>query len=149
MDAVRFEFDTDAFDVSIKEEKSGVFDARIFTQRQYRGSSATAIYIHCRPSERGLEVTISEQEWAEIAASLGTTIFATILNPINLLGRINHLATDVQNLSLGERVENFIRTYSTRVASQSQDAFDRSVCKYCRTRNEPIGPHCISCGAPL
>ena len=149
LQALRFEFDTDAFDVSIQATAKNVYDVRIYSQNNRMRGSQTSIFIHVTQTERGLEVSISDQEWGQIAASLGTTVAATFFNPINIIHRLDDLAVDVQNMQLGERVENFVREYNERKAKAAEFIDDKALCKYCHTRNNPPGSHCISCGAPL
>ncbi|HEY6074337.1 MAG TPA: zinc ribbon domain-containing protein, partial [Anaerolineales bacterium] len=94
---------------------------------------------------------IGQQAWLGVAASLGTTAFWAIRNPFSLLGRLDDLAQDIENLQLTERVWQTIGTYAQSAgASLALSERLRSiVCDYCGTGN-PVGEgSCIACGAPL
>jgi DNA-directed RNA polymerase subunit RPC12/RpoP len=101
--------------------------------------------------EDGVAVKLGQQAWLGIAASLGTTALAAIRSPFNLLGRLDDLAQDIQNLQIDEQVWQTIDNVA-RLAGASQELSNRlrrAVCPYCRTAN-PVGePSCIACGAPL
>jgi hypothetical protein len=99
----------------------------------------------------GVAVQVGQQAWLGIAASLGTTALSAIRNPFNLLGRLDDLAQDIQNLQINEQVWQAIDEVA-RIAGASQELSNRlrrAVCPYCRTAN-PVGePNCLACGAPL
>jgi hypothetical protein len=99
----------------------------------------------------GVAVQLGQQAWLGIAASLGTTALSAIRNPFNLLGRLDDLAQDIQNLQINEQVWQAIDDVA-RLAGASQELSNRlrrAVCPYCRVAN-PVGePSCIACGAPL
>jgi hypothetical protein len=99
----------------------------------------------------GVAVQLGQQAWLGIAASLGTTALSAIRNPFNLLGRLDDLAQDIQNLQINEQVWQAIDDVA-RAAGASQELSNRlrrAVCPYCRVAN-PVGePSCIACGAPL
>ncbi len=99
----------------------------------------------------GVAVQVGQQAWLGIAASLGTTALSAIRNPFNLLGRLDDLAQDIQNLQINEQVWQAIDDVA-RAAGASQELSNRlrrAVCPYCRIAN-PVGePYCLACGAPL
>ena len=99
----------------------------------------------------GVAVQLGQQAWLGIAASLGTTALSAFRNPFNLLGRLDDLAQDIQNLQINEQVWQAIDDVA-RAAGASQELSNRlrrAVCPYCRVAN-PVGePSCIACGAPL
>ncbi len=99
----------------------------------------------------GVAVQLGQQAWLGIAASLGATALWAIRNPFNLLGRLDDLAQDIQNLQINEQVWQAIDDVA-RAAGASQELSNRlrrTVCPYCRVAN-PVGePSCIACGAPL
>jgi predicted nucleic acid-binding Zn ribbon protein len=94
---------------------------------------------------------LGEQEWLGIAASLGKTAISTLLNPINLLGRLDDIAQDISNLKLSEKVWQVINNVAKSVNSGQElsERFNRVSCQYCGSANPPGEPTCISCGAPL
>jgi hypothetical protein len=111
----------------------------------------TTVSVILQKVEDGVAVQLGQQAWLGIAASLGTTALAAIRNPFNLLGRLDDLAQDIQNLQINEQVWQAIDEVA-RAAGASQELSNRlrrTVCPYCRTAN-PVGePNCIACGAPM
>jgi len=111
----------------------------------------TAISVILQKIEDGVAVRLGQQAWLGIAASLGTTALAALRSPFNLLGRLDDLAQDIQNLQINEQVWQAIEEVA-RSAGASQELSERLrriTCPYCLTAN-PVGePNCIACGAPL
>jgi len=111
----------------------------------------TTVSVILQKVEDGVSVQLGQQAWLGIAASLGTTALAAMRNPFNLLGRLDDLAQDIQNLQINEQVWQAIDEVA-RAAGASQELSNRlrrTVCPYCRTAN-PVGEaSCIACGAPL
>jgi RNA polymerase subunit RPABC4/transcription elongation factor Spt4 len=111
----------------------------------------TTVSVILQKVEDGVAVQLGQQAWLGIAASLGTTALAAIRNPFNLLGRLDDLAQDIQNLQINEQVWLAIDEVA-RAAGASQELSNRlrrTVCPYCRTAN-PVGEaSCVACGAPL
>jgi hypothetical protein len=111
----------------------------------------TAISVILQKIEDGVAVRLGQQAWLGIAASLGTTALAALRSPFNLLGRLDDLAQDIQNLQIDEQVWQAIDEVA-RSAGASQELSERlrrTMCPYCLTAN-PVGePNCIACGAPL
>jgi hypothetical protein len=111
----------------------------------------TALTITLQSIEDGVMVEIGEQAWMGVAASLGHTAISALRNPLSLLGRLDDLAQDIENIQLKEKVWQTIdRAMSTLGASHELSArFSRVTCEYCETAN-PLGEgSCIACGAPL
>jgi hypothetical protein len=111
----------------------------------------TTLSVIMQQVDDGVAVQIGQQAWMGIAASLGTTALAAIRSPFNLLGRLDDLAQDIQNLQINEQIWQTIDDVA-RLAGASQELSNRlrrAVCPYCQTAN-PVGePSCIACGAPL
>jgi hypothetical protein len=111
----------------------------------------TAITVSIQKFEDGIVAEIGQQAWLGVAASLGTTALSALRNPFNLLGRLDDLAQDIENLQLSERAWQVIaRSAQARGATkQLSERLSRLECAYCGTAN-PVGePSCIACGAPL
>jgi hypothetical protein len=111
----------------------------------------TAITVTIQQLEDGVMVEMGQQAWLGIAASLGQTAVSVFRNPFSLLGRLDDLAQDVENLQLTENIwEVIARTAaSAGAAHQLSDRMSRLTCEFCGTAN-PLGePACIACGAPL
>jgi hypothetical protein len=111
----------------------------------------TTLSVVLQKVEDGVSVQLGQQAWMGIAASLGTTALAAFRNPFNLLGRLDDIAQDIQNLQINEQVWEAIDEVA-RAAGASKELSNRlrrTVCPYCRTAN-PVGqPDCLACGAPL
>jgi len=111
----------------------------------------TALTVTFQEAPDGVMIRIGQQEWLSTAASLGRTTIAALMNPWNLLTRLDDIAQDVENLQLTERVWNEIDR-AARAAGASHELSKRLrsvICAYCGVAN-PIGEGaCIACGAPL
>jgi hypothetical protein len=111
----------------------------------------TAITVHLSQVEDGVLVSIGQQEWMGVIASLGITTLSALRNPLSLIGRLDDLAQDIASLQLTERIwETIERAADSFGASyEISERLRRTVCEYCDTAN-PVGePHCVACGAPL
>lgn len=111
----------------------------------------TTLSVILQKVEDGVAVQLGQQAWMGIAASLGTTALAAMRNPFNLLGRLDDLAQDIQNLQINEQVWQSIDEVARAVGASTElsNRLRRTVCPYCKTAN-PVGePNCIACGAPL
>lgn len=124
---------------------------QIATAQQARSGGRTAIAVNIRTHEDGVMVQVGQQQWLGVAASLGQTAIATLINPLNLLSRLDDIAQDVTSLQLSERVWTVVAAVArNRGASQElSERFSRLTCEFCGAAN-PVGePSCVACGAPL
>jgi hypothetical protein len=111
----------------------------------------TALTVTLQQVTDGVMVELGQQAWLGVAASLGQTAISALRNPFALLGRLDDLAQDIENLQLSENVWNVINQTAQALGASHQlsDRLTRIVCDYCSTAN-PVGePNCIACGAPL
>jgi hypothetical protein len=111
----------------------------------------TALTVNIQQIEDGIMVQLGEQQWFGVAASLGQTAMAALINPWNLLGRLDDIAQDVSNLQLNDKVWQIVdRVVKLSGASkQLSERLSRVTCEYCGAAN-PVGePTCLACGAPL
>jgi hypothetical protein len=111
----------------------------------------TTVAVVLQKVEDGVAVQLGQQAWLGIAASLGTTALAAMRNPFNLLGRLDDLAQDIQNLQINEQVWQAIEEVAQAAGASTElsNRLRRTVCPYCRTANRVGEPSCIMCGAPL
>ena len=58
--------------------------------------------------EDGVAVKIGKQDWMGIAASLGMSALSVRRNPLSLLGRLDDIAQDIENLTLDDRLWELI-----------------------------------------
>jgi hypothetical protein len=111
----------------------------------------TALAVNIQKVEDGIMVLVGEQQWLGLAASLGQTAIATLMNPLSLLGRLDDIAQDVSNLQLVEKVwQTVVGVVNASGASlQLSERLARVTCEYCGIAN-PVGESsCLACGAPL
>jgi hypothetical protein len=111
----------------------------------------TALSINIQEHEDGVLVQIGEQQWLGVAASLGQTALAALLNPLNLIGRLDDIAQDVSSLQLTEKVWQVVASvvHNKGASMQISERLSRLTCEFCGAAN-PVGePTCVACGAPL
>ena len=119
-------------------------------QRPISGGQ-TALTVQLREVEDGVAVQLGKQTWLGLAASLGVTALSVFRNPFSLIGRLDDLAQDIENLQLTEEVWDVIENVARMrdATFELSERLRRLVCNYCTTAN-PVGePRCIACGAPL
>ena len=124
---------------------------QISTRTGAQSGGQTALTITIQDTDDGIMVEIGQQAWLGVAASLSQTAISALRNPFSLLGRLDDLAQDIENIQLTDRVWQVIdRTIATAGASFTlSDRLRRIKCEYCLTAN-PVGEgSCIACGAPL
>jgi len=124
---------------------------QVATSQFSRSGGQTALAVDIQKFEDGVTVQLGQQQWLGVAASLGQSAIAALMNPLNLLGRLDDIAQDVQNLQLNEKVWAVIaREVQARGAShQLSQRLSRLTCTYCGAAN-PVGEAtCAACGAPM
>jgi RNA polymerase subunit RPABC4/transcription elongation factor Spt4 len=124
---------------------------QIGTRPGAESGGQTAMTVTVQRIEEGIMVELGQQAWLGVAASLGMSALAAFRNPFNLLGRLDDIAQDIENLQMGERIWQVI-SQAARAAGASAELSEklkRTTCEYCHVAN-PVGePSCIACGAPL
>ncbi|HVP20736.1 MAG TPA: zinc-ribbon domain-containing protein [Anaerolineaceae bacterium] len=120
-----------------------------------RGKAAsggqTALSVTLQEVADGVSVQVGQQAWVGVAASLGFSALAALLNPWNLMGRLDDIAQDIESLQLSEEVWKVLDSTARSLGSgyELSDRLKRIVCEYCQVAN-PVGePTCLACGAPL
>ncbi len=111
----------------------------------------TALSITMQKVEDGIAVQVGQQTWFNVAASLGFSALVALMNPWNLLGRLDDIAQDIESLQLSEEVWKAIDSTARAMGSgyELSDRLKRVVCAYCGVAN-PVGAgSCVACGAPL
>lgn len=124
---------------------------QVASRRDAQAGGNTAIGVTIQPVEDGVVVNVGKQDWLGIAASLGTSILAMRKNPLNLIGRLDDIAQDIENLSLDDKIWGVIDEVAKTVEASQQlsEKLRRMGCEYCGTANHVGEPRCIACGAPL
>ncbi|GAB4537759.1 MAG: hypothetical protein Fur002_00090 [Anaerolineales bacterium] len=124
---------------------------QIGTRPNAQSGGQTAMTVTVQRVEEGVMVELGQQAWLGVAASLGTSALAALKNPFNLLGRLDDIAQDIENLQLSERVWRVISQAARRAGASAElsEKLKRATCPYCHVAN-PVGePSCIACGAPM
>jgi len=124
---------------------------QISTRMGAQSGGNTALTITVQDAEDGVMVEIGQQAWLGVAASLGQTAFSAFRNPFSLLGRLDDLAQDIENIQLSDKVWQVIdhAIASLGASFELSERLRRITCDYCQTAN-PVGEgSCIACGAPL
>jgi len=127
------------------------FHLQIASRRDAQSGGKTSIGLVLQQLDDGVAVKIGKQDWLGIAASLGLSALSFRFNPLNILGRLDDIAQDIENLSLDDRLWEMIDDVATTMGASQQlsERLRRLACEYCDTAN-PVGqPRCIACGAPL
>ena len=92
---------------------------QIATRDHPQSGGKTALSVHLQKVEDGVAVQIGKQAWLSVAASLGHTLFTAWLNPWNIIGRLDDVAQDIENLQLSEDVWGVIENYARSAGSWS------------------------------
>lgn len=124
---------------------------QIGTSQVATSGGKTALTVSIRAVEDGIAIKIGQQTWLSVAASLGYTALLALRNPFALLGRVDDLAQDIENLGLSEEVWKVIESTvrSSKMSTELSERLRRIVCNYCNSAN-PVGEsRCLACGAPL
>ena len=124
---------------------------QIATRDRPSSGGQTAVAITLRSVADGVAVEVGKQSWMGLAASLGQTAFWTLRSPWNLLGRLDDIAQDVENLQLVDEVWQVLDKTARSVGAgfELSERLRSAVCEYCLTANRIGEPACIACGAPL
>lgn len=131
--------------------ESNNLTVQIASSQWAHSGGKTALIVNLQQIEDGVMVQVGEQQWLGVAASLGQTALAALMNPLNLLGRLDDIAQDVSNLQLNEKIWQIVgRVVNAAGASQQlSERLSSLTCEYCGAAN-PVGEStCIACGAPL
>lgn len=124
---------------------------QIASDEYSRVGGKTALSVALRKVEDGVSIQLGNQNWLATAASLGQTALQTLLNPWNIIGRLDDVAQDIDNLQLSEQVWKTIEgtAHAMGASYELSDRLRKTVCRYCNTPNPLSEPSCLACGAPL
>ena len=124
---------------------------QISTQRNLRAGGQTALSVSLTDIEDGVIVQMEKQKWLGVAASMGITAIATVMNPINLINRLDDIAQDVESFQIADTVWAVVDNQARLAGASTQlsQRLRRITCEYCGSAVKPGEPTCIACGAPL
>ncbi len=124
---------------------------QIATRQGALSGGKTALTVNIQTAEDGIMIELGQQEWMGVAASLGHSAWTALRNPFALLGRLDDIAQDIENIQLSDRAWKVIATAIAAMGASYalSERLSRIACEYCGTAN-PLGEgNCITCGAPL
>lgn len=124
---------------------------QIASRRGAASGGQTAMTVTVESVEDGIMVELGEQALLGVAASLGLSAWSALRNPFSLLGRLDDIAQDIENLQLADKIWRVIDRAASAAGASAQlsDRLKRIACEYCGAAN-PVGEAaCLSCGAPL
>ena len=124
---------------------------RFVSSRLARSGGHFGLNLVVTEFNEGVKIEISNPENFGVAASLGKTAIAAMINPRNLFSRLDDVAQDLENISLDQNLMKMIEQYmrSNHLTLQLSEALSRSVCDYCQVANEYGVGNCVACGAPM
>jgi hypothetical protein len=124
---------------------------QIASSQWSRSGGKTALTVNIQQVEDGVMIQTGEQQWFGVAASLGQTAMAALMNPMNLLGRLDDIAQDVSNLQLTEKIWLIVGkvVHAAGASKQLSERLSTLTCSFCGTANPVAGASCVACGAPL
>ena len=124
---------------------------QIRSKKHVKSGGKTAIAVTLQQFDDGVIVSVGEQKWLNIAASLGYSALVALKNPFSLLHRIDDIAQDLENLRIKEEIWQVINSYTKSIKSgfQLSERLRRIVCEYCLSSNPVNESNCQACGAPL
>jgi len=131
--------------------ESDTMRVQIATRPGASSGGQTALTVQIQKVEDGIMISVGEQAWLGVAADMGQTVIAALMNPINLLGRLDDIAQDIENMQMVENVWQVITKAAQAAGASTQisERLQRLSCEFCGTAN-PVGQgSCIACGAPL
>ena len=124
---------------------------QIGSRPQAISGGQTAITVTIERVEDGIMIELGQQAWLGVAASLGVSALAALRNPLSLLGRLDDIAQDIENMQLSEKVWQVIAqsVHAAGASTELSNRLKRMVCEYCGTANPLTETGCVACGAPL
>jgi hypothetical protein len=126
-------------------------NVQIATRPGAMSGGQTALTVSLKKVEEGVLVAVGQQSWFGVAASLGQTAFSVLRNPLNLLGRLDDIAQDVENMQMADTIWQIIGKAAQEIGASHElsEKLRRLECDFCGTAN-PVGEgSCVACGAPL
>ncbi len=124
---------------------------QVSTRPDATSGGQTAMTVTIQAVDEGIMIELGEQAWLGVAASLGMSALSALRNPFSLLGRLDDIAQDIENLGVRDKAWRVI-SKAARAAGASADLSEnlkRTTCEYCHVANKVGDPSCVACGAPL
>ncbi len=124
---------------------------QIATRDNARSGGKAALSVTIQKVEDGVTVGVGQHEWLGVAASLGQTALSALLNPWNLISRLDDIAQDITSLTLEQQAWDALEKYARTVGITKtiSERLQSVVCPYCASANKVGVSNCDNCGAPL
>lgn len=124
---------------------------QVSTRPDALSGGQTAMTVTIQTLDDGIMIELGQQAWLGVAASLGVSALSALKNPFSLLGRLDDIAQDIENLTMRERVWQVISkaARSAGASAELSENLKRTTCEYCHVANKVGEPSCVACGAPL
>ena len=124
---------------------------QIAVREHAQSGGKAALSVTIQKVEDGVSVALGQQEWFGAAASLGQTALMALLNPWNVIGRLDDIAQDITSLTLSDKVWSAIEKFAqaAQATKTISERLQTVTCPYCATANKVGAPQCVNCGGPL
>lgn len=124
---------------------------QVSTRPDAMSGGQTAMTVTIQTLDEGIIIELGEQAWLGVAASLGASALSALRNPFSLLGRLDDIAQDIENLGLRDKAWRVISkaAHTAGASAELSENLKRTTCEYCHVANEVGAPSCVACGAPL
>lgn len=124
---------------------------QIATRPGAMSGGQTALTVTIDKVEDGVMIQMGRQAWMGTATSLGWSALTALRNPLSLLGRIDDIAQDLENLQLVENTWEVIgrAAQAAGASHQLSERLNRMECEYCGAATPAGEATCLACGAPL
>ena len=148
--ALMAEFNQGNTQTQILGEKSNL-TIQIASSQYSRSGGRTGVSVNLQQVEDGIMVQVGEQQWLGVAASLGQTAISALLNPLNLLSRLDDIAQDVSSLQINEKIWQTVNdvVHNAGASQELSERLSSVTCAFCGAANPVGGSTCAACGAPL
>ena len=141
--------DNETYDVHLISRSDDQIKLQVSNDRRLRSGSRISVVVSVINHAESSLIQIGDPEWMNIAGSIGATLLGTLIRSVNIIGRIDDLSVDLNNVQLPDRVKQLVNDYVTALIAEKTSARNRTKCQYCGSRNSSSATHCKSCGAPL
>jgi len=131
--------------------EGNAMNVQIATRPGAVSGGQTALTVHIQKVSDGVMVSVGQQAWLGVAADMGQTVISALMSPWNLLGRLDDIAQDIENMQIVDAVWQVVAQAAQTAGASTQisERLQRLVCEFCNTAN-PVGAgSCVACGAPL
>ena len=105
---------------------------QIATRRNLTSGGATALTVSLQKVADGVSVQLSDQAWFGLAASLGKTALSALRNPWSLIGRIDDIAQEIDDLMESIKLDHMDEPRNIEIIAleQALDHATRAIKKF-------------------